>query len=586
MGCYGDTFYAIIMLTDDVSCGMYAGLKISFRLLIEAVSQGSFRDYRGVYMKVIKSIFYVLVGLLMAVCVGVLVCALNPSLTQVLAKRVQALQQNAAGGSFASDPGRGQGTLPEAVPGINVDWMGDRETRGYLVPSVMPQNLPEEVNGLWGYEPVSADTQQIVREEAENLGDILAGGVLDVEFMHPESFYPYYLMLEPELKQLYKQIYANALSMVTSFAPVVNVNLNELTTVFEAVLNDHPELVLVETGYSCMYLEDGTCVEITLEYNELINDVSSREEYVAKAIALVEEAGTLGNDLEKEKFIHDKLAEMVVYDTNAPVNQVAYSAIENGRTVCAGYARAFQLLMQELGIPCFYCTGYAGEAHAWNIVLLDGKYYNVDVTWDDTDPLTYDYFNKTDAEFSDTHIRTGLSVYLPACMGEANSGGTADAPEPQPEDGTGEPSADEEGEEPDSEETPDEDYLINPNPQQPLGWVSRGKGNGKNDEEAIKQANLDKAKIQEEDVLDTMDEYYADCAKQLKEAGVGDKHFSNVIPASLWSSVERAYSSGSYRSGYVDGVLKELKAEDFAIQLQVQDLGGGYYRLYHNIYTE
>ena len=558
--------------------------------VVEGVSQYRvcvrLKRARGIYMKVIKGIFYTLAGLLTAGCLIILICALNPSLTQMLASRVQMIQ-NASGGTADTatwNQGRGEGSLPEAVPGINVDWLNDRERSGYLVPAVMPQNLPEEVNGLWGYEPVSADTQQIVQEEADDLGDILAGGELDVEFTHPESFYPYYLMLEPELKQLYKQIYANILATVTSFAPVVNVDLNALTTVFEAVLNDHPELVIVDPGYSCMYLENGTCVEVSLEYNALVNDEASLQRYREKTLELVKEASALGSGFEKEKFIHDKLAELVAYNANAPMNQVAYSAIENGQSVCAGYARAFQYLMQELGIPCFYCTGYAGEAHAWNIVQLDGKYYNVDVTWDDTNPLTYNYFNKTDAEFSDTHVRTGLSVYLPACMGAGDGENSADSVISQPEEGVEEPDASEEPD-PDGEDVPEEDSLINPNPQPPLVWVDRGKSDGEDDEETIKQSNLDKAGIKEEDVLDTIEKYYADCEKQLKEVGVGDKQFSNVIPSSLWSVVERAYSSGTYRSGYVDNVLKELEAENFSIQLQVQDLGGGYYRLYHNVYT-
>ena len=71
----------------------------------------------------------------------------------------------------------------------------------------------------------------------------------------------------------------------------------------------------------------------------------------------------------------------------------------------------------------------------------------------------------------------------------------------------------------------------------------------------------------------------------MKEAGKGDQQFSNVIPQSLWSSVESAYSTGDYWKGYVEGGLKDLGMENFAIQLQVEDLGGGYYRLYHNVLT-
>ena len=99
------------------------------------------------------------------------------------------------------------------------------------------------------------------------------------------------------------------------------------------------------------------------------------------------------------------------------MDQSAYSALVNGQSVCAGYARAFQYIMQQLGIPTYYCTGYSGENHAWNIVKLYNDYYNVDTTWDDTEPGTYNYFNKTDAEFNTTHIRRNLSINLPACTG-------------------------------------------------------------------------------------------------------------------------------------------------------------------------
>ena len=243
------------------------------------------------------------------------------------------------------------------------------------------------------------------------------------------------------------------------------------------------------------------------------------------------------------------------------------------RTVCAGYARAFQYLLQQLEIPCYYCTGNAGENHAWDIVRIGGEYYNVDVTWDDTEEIGYDYFNKTDAEFAPTHVRTGLSVYLPACMGTEFAGNK----EPATGEETGEP-----------EETP----AASEEPAKPLTWESRGKSDEekrREEEEAAKEErlrSLEKAGITEEDVLSTMEAYYADCAEQLKKAGTGEHTFSNVVPGSLWNTVEQAYTGGGYRSGYVDGVLKELGAESFYIQLQVQDLGGGYYRIYHNVLVE
>ena len=328
--------------------------------------------------------------------------------------------------------------------------------------------------------------------------------------------------------------------------------------------NDHPELFWLAAEFSCKYLRTGICVEITLQYNETANDLeTAKQNFDACASEILAGARELGSDYEKERYIHDALVQIVEYKESMPIDQSAYSAIVQGKSVCAGYARAFQYLLQQLGIPCYYCTGYAGEDHAWNIVKLGSLYRNVDVTWDDTDPSTYDYYNKSDREFGTTHVRTDLAVYLPAC---------ADVPaEEMPEPGNSAVEA-----------------YINPNPIEPLRWQKREEPEEvveEKTEEEKRRENLDKAGITEDQVLDTLEEYYEDCRKRLEEVGVGEKQFINVIPESLWSELERAYSSGAFRTGYVNEALKKLEAENFLIQLQVQRLGGGYCRLYHNIYT-
>ena len=78
--------------------------------------------------------------------------------------------------------------------------------------------------------------------------------------------------------------------------------------------------------------------------------------------------------------------------------------------------------MQKLGIPAAYIVGYAGEAHAWNLLQLGGEYYCMDVTWDDpvgNPPTTYyyDYFNITDAQISKDHTRDAISAQLPVASG-------------------------------------------------------------------------------------------------------------------------------------------------------------------------
>lgn len=494
-------------------------------------------------MKVIKRILYFIAALLIAGCVGLLVCALNPSLTRWLSEKVR--QQTETGESPAE--------------GIVLNG----STGAYEIPESMPQSLPEEIAGLSGYQPVSGEGEEISQEEADNLGSILAPGETGEGISFSSEYYPYYAMLDDTLKQLYRQVYANALVLNTSFTPEAAVTAEQAKQAVEAVYNDHPELFWMGAQFSCKYLSTGICVELTLQYNETANDLeTAKSDFNACAEEILSGARDLSSDYEKEKYVHDALVQIVEYDTSAAANQSAYSALVLGRSVCAGYARAFQYLMQQLEIPCYYCTGYSDGDHAWNIVKMGSLYRNVDVTWDDTDSGAYRYYNKSDSEIADTHVRTGLAVYLPACEeivqeAEGEEGGSV------------------------------ADAYINPNPQEPLRWQSRGKVDSAADSQEEKRSeNLEKAGITEDEVLETLEEYYEDCGEQLKEVGTGDRQFTNVIPESLWNSVERAYSSGSFRSGYVDDALEELEAEYFAIQLQVQRLGGGYYRLYHNVYTE
>lgn len=549
-------------------------------------------------LKVLKGIFFFLMGLIMIGCTGILICALNPSLTAMLAERVESVgsaqssrdgQSGGLGGLFRDGDGQSDSTVPgEGQPGINADWLEGQS--GYEQPDSPSVEAPEDVSGRTGYEPVQEEAQEIDEDEAdgltgaENPGDTGSGLSFDAET------YPYYAMLEAEMQQIYSQIYANAMSLTPSFTPVATVSVSQLKTVFEAVYNDHPELFWLDTGYSCKYLRSGRCAEITLKFNETADALEqARLAFQGAAGNIVAQARGLGSQAEMERYVHDALMGLVEYDVAAPMNQSAYSALVGGRSVCAGYARAFQYIMQELGVPCYYCTGYAGEDHAWNIVKIDGVYRNVDVTWDDTEEPTYNYFNKTDRELAATHRRTGLSVYLPACEGAGTQ--TPAAPE------GGEAGTSEDGEIPGSAENPggedadgadDISGLINPSPIQPLEWESKKKEEPVDPLQAAedrRRESLEKAGVTEEQVRDTMQEYYEDCRRLLKDAGTGDRQFVNVIPQSLWGSVERAYNSGDYRKGYVDSALKDMGASSFAIQLQVQDLGGGYYRLYHNVYT-
>ncbi len=141
---------------------------------------------------------------------------------------------------------------------------------------------------------------------------------------------------------------------------------------------------------------------------------------------------TLGNILNKSmtaydqvKAIHDYLANHISYDYggyysgNIPTSSyTALGALTTGKAVCNGYALAFQLLCDAAEIDCEFVTGKADngsgtgyQGHAWNQVEVNGKWYNIDVTWDDPlnttlgkEVLRYDYFLISDSQMYRDHI--------------------------------------------------------------------------------------------------------------------------------------------------------------------------------------
>lgn len=293
-----------------------------------------------------------------------------------------------------------------------------RGMNGYEPPSQANVKVPEAVSGKSGYEPITENAEEVEEtEDGEYVSDLGYGETGD-GFLFDSTFYPYYHMLDEKGQHLYRQICANADAMNAAFEPIETVTVPEIKNVLMAVYNDHPELFWLNTIFTCKYDKNKICVELTLDFNMTEDErIRSYRNFYNMTNSILSEVGNLGT-YEKERRLHDILIRRIEYDGGADMNQSAYSALVEGKSVCAGYARAYQYLMQRLGIPCYYCTGYAGEEHAWNIVALDDGYYNVDLTWDDTPGGEYDYFNKTDEDYADTHIRQDLSINLPQCQGQ------------------------------------------------------------------------------------------------------------------------------------------------------------------------
>ena len=192
----------------------------------------------------------------------------------------------------------------------------------------------------------------------------------------------------------------------------------ELECVYRIFHDDYPEYFWVQGGYEYTQ-ENNTVISITPKYtftgerlktakttfenkvNQLIGDLNGKSDY------------------EKSLILHDRLSDTTEYTTRCNNHQNAYGALVEGKAVCAGYSKAYQYLLNKVGIPawCVYGTSinpatHLEESHEWNLVSIDGKWYYSDVTWDDQgDYRFYTHLNMNASQLSQNHKFSNFEEY-------------------------------------------------------------------------------------------------------------------------------------------------------------------------------
>ena len=113
---------------------------------------------------------------------------------------------------------------------------------------------------------------------------------------------------------------------------------------------------------------------------------------------------TNGSDYSKALWLHDWLLEQLDYDNSLKWSS-AESALTRSSGTCQAYERAYAKLLSTAGIENAE-TRDTYDGHTWNAMKLDGKWYQVDCTWDDS---SENYYN-----FNLTHLYFALSDELMA----------------------------------------------------------------------------------------------------------------------------------------------------------------------------
>ena len=167
-------------------------------------------------------------------------------------------------------------------------------------------------------------------------------------------------------------------------------------------------------------------IKYTMAYHSNAEQEAKLTEAVAEAMTTLQLNGL--SEAKKITKIHDYICNHVDYEYNSKEEQIytAYGALCTGKAVCQGYAVLFYRLCKEAGLSVRIISGTGnGGPHAWNIVRIGSKYYNVDCTWDGQDTATYNEFLlKSEADFSD-HTRESWEVagnhYLDYTSAEFNA---------------------------------------------------------------------------------------------------------------------------------------------------------------------
>lgn len=289
--------------------------------------------------------------------------------------------------------------------------------------------------------------------------------IIPVQSLHnavAKSNYYGYTLLSVNEKALYDRLNAASLSLTNTIdLSGADYSLDTVQKVLNYFIADFPQYFWVYK-YEFFYAisKEGIITQLTLFYtdgetrdscngNSKEWTLVSREK-IAKQRNLFNQQihdvlktiSPTGSAFEKEKKLHDYVVSHVTYDNDLleGLNQnsgdskwlchpsfTAYGALTQGKAVCEGYAKLFQYLCYETGIPCVPVVGTSNQQnHMWNAAQIDGDWYHVDTTWDDcftiANLLFYHYFNLNDLQISEDHS-IGIdsisdSIYPPPACSE------------------------------------------------------------------------------------------------------------------------------------------------------------------------
>lgn len=175
----------------------------------------------------------------------------------------------------------------------------------------------------------------------------------------------------------------------------------------EAIYVDHPELMNY-AGYSWSYSHGKFVLRLHPAYHSLLKDYTGAWQ-INKMLSKIEKETKDMNDKEKIIYVYDWIGNHSTYDhyfTYTAKNQSAYNVFIKKNAVCAGFAKASQIIFSRIGIESYIVNGESEDYHMWNIVKYEDKYYYFDST------IAVGY-KKTSAHYYEGLLQEYMNSYHP-----------------------------------------------------------------------------------------------------------------------------------------------------------------------------
>ena len=173
-----------------------------------------------------------------------------------------------------------------------------------------------------------------------------------------------------------------------------------VTAAMSSIVYSSPEYFYLHSEYGMSSSSEGNVLSVAPNYTATKDEVlGMREVYLQKLAEIVAGAPENGTDFDKILYLHDYFVQNYSYDETLTIRD-AYTFFTTKKGVCQAYMLGLIAAARELGIESIPVTSDAMK-HAWNLVKIDGAWYHVDITWDDSKSYptltSYTYFLQSDA---------------------------------------------------------------------------------------------------------------------------------------------------------------------------------------------